>query len=495
MDTITLNPFRVIGILANASERDLQQRKAKIQAFTRVNKSVDSDYDFSFLTHIERDTPTIEKAFSAIEQSQEKVKHALFWFVSANAIDQMAIEHLKNGNEDKAKEIWQKITESQNINAKNFSAFNNIATLWLLSKETTPKKSAIEYKIKLIESDFFTDFVHLVADQTVSIEAEKEVQIFANQLYNELKKTFNQQEALSFFQGTSAYNHLAKKITYEPIHLIETLIEKAEKDRKNTPRNAYKIGKNLYKQTQEPIATLKAISGVNDLNFKRLSDSVAKTIMQCSIDYVNELQEESEPFDQGMELLKLAQTLAVNNLTKERIKENIKTLEGMKDRELNQTVLFLKMIEANYHKNAREVMNAVKEQERTLGYGQSINWNKVENLIKNSMNWDKVIETLKSIVSKQDISKIKASQNTEQLREYRRLVEFLMDKFNYSQRREMEYLCYWKTNTSTVSNTSTTPYSRAKQASSSSSSIGSKYGCTSWIIAIVIIMFLTRMCS
>lgn len=362
MDTITLNPFRVIGILANASERDLQQRKAKIQAFTRVNKSVDSDYDFSFLTHIERDTPTIEKAFSAIEQSQEKVKHALFWFVNANAIDQMAIEHLKNGNEDKAKEIWQKITESQNINAKNFSAFNNIATLWLFSNERTTKTVAIQYKIKLIESSFFKDFVHLVADQTVSIDAEKEVQIFANQVYDELKNTFKQQEALSFFEGTSAYSYLAKKITHEPIHLIETLIEKAEKDRKNTPRNAYETGKNLYKQTQDPIATLKAISGVNDLNFKRLSDSVAKTIMQCSIDYVNELQEESEPFDQGMELLKLAQTLAVNNLTRERIKENIKTLEGMKDRELNQTVLFLKMIEANYHKNAREVMNAVKEQ-------------------------------------------------------------------------------------------------------------------------------------
>ena len=47
MKSINNNPYRIIGILAGATEKELQQRKSKIQAYARINKPIDSELDFS----------------------------------------------------------------------------------------------------------------------------------------------------------------------------------------------------------------------------------------------------------------------------------------------------------------------------------------------------------------------------------------------------------------------------------------------------------------
>ena len=51
MKIVLNNPYRIAGILSNATARKLQQRKAKTRAFTKVGKEVDSEYDFEFLGH------------------------------------------------------------------------------------------------------------------------------------------------------------------------------------------------------------------------------------------------------------------------------------------------------------------------------------------------------------------------------------------------------------------------------------------------------------
>ena len=81
MKLIHKNPYRIIGVLANASAKELQSQKSKIQAFVRVGKPVDSKYDFDFLQPVNRGEEAIRSAFSQIEQNQDKVRNALFWFV------------------------------------------------------------------------------------------------------------------------------------------------------------------------------------------------------------------------------------------------------------------------------------------------------------------------------------------------------------------------------------------------------------------------------
>ena len=155
MELIQNNPFRIAGILSNATERELQRNKSRFLKFAEVGKEIESDYDFNnCLQLINRNKDNLTQAFSHIQQNQDKVNFALFWFLNGSPFDKTAIEYLKNGDEEKAVEIWEKVTQNKEVNSKNFSAFNNLGTYKLLSQAQDEIKEGIEAKIKLIESEY-----------------------------------------------------------------------------------------------------------------------------------------------------------------------------------------------------------------------------------------------------------------------------------------------------------------------------------------------------
>lgn len=476
MKNIFENPYRIIGVVANASEKDLQQRKSKIQAFARIGKAIDSEFDFSFLPAIERSSEQIEQAFASIEQAQDKVNHALFWFINATPIDAAALGHLKNGDTEKAREIWRKIVDGKTITAKNFSAFANLSTLYFI--EDFGIIPGFTLKTQLVESEAFTDFVYLVADQTATVDTQKQLEWLIEEFSIALK--IKSGVLLSFFSSfcsTQVKQLVAKRFTQEPIHLVETEVAKAEKGRKDTPRNAYQIGKTLFATTKAPLSELQEILGCNDLNYKRLGDSVAKTLTQCSIDYVNALQETADPFDQGLELLKWAETLAVNSLTKERIAENKKTLEEIADRarnrEITDAIGLLQNVKDNFEENERKIREMVKLRELTLSYGDFIDWNKVNTMIDESINWNKVIELVQLLIPRENITKIKSHTDANRIKQYKDLVTFLFSKLSYSQKSQVSYLKYWETSSSTSSNTRTASISSTTTSATSTQSTSS----------------------
>ena len=134
MKLIQDNPYRIAGILANSSEKELQKQKSKITKYASIGKQVDSELDFPFFGNVDRSENSITKAFSGIEQNQDKVSHSLFWFLKSNNFDETAFNYLINGDKEKAIEIWDKVTNGKEVTSKNFSCFNNIGTLKLLSE-------------------------------------------------------------------------------------------------------------------------------------------------------------------------------------------------------------------------------------------------------------------------------------------------------------------------------------------------------------------------
>lgn len=381
MKNIYQNPYRIIGILSNATAREIQARKTKIQAFTRVGKPIDSEYDFNFLEDITRDETSITKAFSDIEQNIGKVIHSLFWFINYSSFDQMALEHLKNGDTSKAKEIWHKLTNGQEISAKNFSAYSNIATLWLLSEEEMSKVTGIQYKIKLIESGYFTDFVHLVADETYNIDKNKQIEIFIDEVLK--GKNISSQSLIQQLSGY-AKTYLTQKATEEPIYSIETAVESCEEKRSKDKSNTYKYAKELYTNTQKPLAELKNILGIQDLKYQTMADSVAKELKQCAVDNWNNSNEKVTDLKKSIELATLANKIATGKTLKEDIQKDIKTLEGMKDRELKQAVELLRSIKNAYEENEKKIRKEVEEMQTTdiaiLSGWRTINWTAVKKI-------------------------------------------------------------------------------------------------------------------
>lgn len=196
MKLIQDNPYRIAGILANSSEKELQKQKSKITKYASIGKQVDSELDFPFFENVDRTESSITKAFSGIQQNQDKVSHSLFWFLSANKFDEIAINHLISGDKEKAIEQWEKVTNGKEVTSKNFSCFNNIGTLKLLSNSQDEIKEGLEAKIKLIESPNFADFVHTVADQIYTIDNQKQAEKFVDDLLKQFKGKYSSSDTL-----------------------------------------------------------------------------------------------------------------------------------------------------------------------------------------------------------------------------------------------------------------------------------------------------------
>jgi tetratricopeptide (TPR) repeat protein len=329
MKLISHNPYRVAGILSNVTEKELQRQKSKIKRYSEVGKQITSDYDFSFLENIDRSEQSIESAFSSIEQSQDKVRNSLFWFLNANTFDNTALDYLKNGDLKKAREIWEKVTLGKAVTDKNYSSFNNISTLNLLSTRVEDIKEGVEGKIQLLESNSFKDFAHTIADETFTADSDKQIEYFIDDILNQFKTSNSQLDINILFSGVNgtAKKYISKQFTEEPIHNIESEIESTKSKRKANKSNAYEFGSRLFVNCEDDLAKLKKILGANDLRYKMLSDSLAEEVMQCGIDYFKEWKETKNPSEEGLRLLKFAKSIASSKKTKDRANDNIESLE------------------------------------------------------------------------------------------------------------------------------------------------------------------------
>lgn len=449
MKLIQDNPYRIAGILANSSEKELQKQKSKITKYASIGKQVDSELDFPFFGNVDRSENSITKAFSGIEQNQDKVSHSLFWFLKSNNFDETAFNYLINGDKEKAVEIWDKVTNGKEVTSKNFSCFNNIGTLKLLSESQQEIQEGIEAKIKLIDSPSFTEFVHTVADQTYTIDNQKQTEKFIDDILKQFKGKYSSSDTLKLFSNCNGITkkYLSQKFTEEPLHKIESQIETCKKKRKENKSNAYEFGLKLYTNTKDELALLKSILGISDLNYKALSDQLANEIMQCGIDYFNESQENNSRnnyLESSQKLTRLADSIAVGKMAKDRAKDSLASLEDMKDREINNAIAILSSIKLAYDKAISEIDAQVLKMTMQMSYNQTINYSKVDKMKEDCLNWNKVVEVASEGITSNDVEMIQRCSNQAKVSEYKNLVDFLISKLGPIQINQIKHICYWK---------------------------------------------------
>lgn len=443
MKLIQENPYRIGGILANSSERELQRQKSKITKYASIGKKVAVEIDFPFLESLDRSESSITKAFSGIEQSQDKVSHSLFWFLKANTFDETAINYLINGDKEKAVEIWDKVTNGKEVTSKNFSCFNNIGTLKLLGDSKDEIKEGIEAKIKLIGSPTFEIFVHTVADQTYTIDNQKQTEKFLDDILEQFKGKYSNADTLELFSNCNGNTrkYLTQKFTEEPLHKIESKIDSCKKKRKENNGNAYEFGLNLFTNTKDDLKILESILGTKDYIYKMIADQLANEIMQCGIDYFKESQENNSRenyLGSSQKLIKLADSIAVGKMVQDRAKDTIATLEGIKDQEVKKAIALLKSVKDAYETNEQKIRLQVKElleNDPLIKLGHKvIDHFAVDESIKKSINWDKVNDLLSKVLSTDSLKKIKASTNFSLKAEFIELAYWLKD---YSQKNSL----------------------------------------------------------
>jgi len=193
MTAVKDNPYRTLGLFGNSTEKELQKQIAIIKRFAEVGKTKAFDYDLPFWGDVIRTPDKIQEAASKIEQAKNKVLYALFWFINHGHIDETALNHLKEGNVEKAIEIWQKTLKDETITIKNFSSASNLSTLQLgivtNNGSFDPEKfiSSMELKGKLFGSEAFESFISCVAGNGLAINHELILKAFADEVISLIK--------------------------------------------------------------------------------------------------------------------------------------------------------------------------------------------------------------------------------------------------------------------------------------------------------------------
>jgi hypothetical protein len=487
MNVIKQNPFRILGLPANATERDLQRQIGIIKRYAEIGKTKSFDYDFDFLGKFSRNLDDIQQASSKIEQAQKRLEYSLFWFINNSPIDEIALINLRELNIEKAIEIWKK-TLKYEVTDKNFSSYLNLSTLYIAfsvnngSIDMQKLQEGIVLKSKLILSESINTYSKLITGNGFAVNSDDLNRIFIDEIIYFFRPYINDNNGLSYTDFISLFftfpekykKYVSSKFTQGPISDIENKIEKTTSKRKNNPQNSDKYAEELYKSSKQDISLLKNLMGSSNVQFRMLSDKVANEILQCSIDYFNDRQENDidsnfeTNLNTAIKLVKLADSIAISDQVKERAKENISTLLEMKDREISQAIALLQSVKDAYETNEAKIKQQVRIQEMSLGYGQSINWTKVNNIIRNSLDWDKVIELIHEVIPSKNIKKIKNIQNDSKLKQYKELVEFILDKMSYSNKNRVKYLAYWKAGKSSTSSRTSTSTSSGSYSGSHS---------------------------
>ncbi|MDR1601559.1 MAG: hypothetical protein LBS42_03925 [Tannerella sp.] len=353
MKSILNNPYRVIGLLAGATARERNAKISRLLMYLEAGQEPPRGEDCAFpaLGTLSRTDTAVSEAASRLDLDSDRMNAALFWFYTGNDItDEPAFDALADNDPDYAAEIWTKLTASGTVTPRNSSAFHNLSTLLLCRSQQMKSgavaafEQALALKIKFLESDCLRDFVTRTTDKTFRVTAAELELSFLRTLMKDIEsankrnittaRAIKALSTLSFAAKSDFMEEFAKGFAAE----IERKAEDAARKRKDNPARADSIGSKLYDDTSGDLATLKNLTGANDLKYTSATDSVAEEILLCSIDYYNNSKADSEGQQENLETM-----MALAMLAQMLKKERNQTVEDAQEL-LNETKPLLKML-------------------------------------------------------------------------------------------------------------------------------------------------------
>lgn len=92
------NPYRILGLTANASSREVAKRVTDLETFAEFGKIKKYPLDLAEISPLTRTVDTIRQAAKDIESDTEKLVYAFFWFAKVDSVDELAIECIEKSS-------------------------------------------------------------------------------------------------------------------------------------------------------------------------------------------------------------------------------------------------------------------------------------------------------------------------------------------------------------------------------------------------------------
>ena len=313
MKQVKQNPYRLLGIYANATTKERLANQSRLQAFLKIGKSVSFPLDLtSYLGEVERSEAVIATASANLTLPQDQIRYAQFWFVRDTPIDTVAFNHLESGDLAQAVEIWEQ--------RETPSSLQNLIIYSLIREEYA---EALSYAERLYgDSEAVSHFVELIVGDEAGIESDHIGFDFLDALCEELGGS----RLLPLVSSPAWQEHLKDHTVAPLISAIQEAIEEAQKERKANKSRGASAGYTLYKKSKSPLAKLKKLLSTSNTQYQLIADELGLEILQCSIDYYNDA-DDIEAARETARLARYASSIVVGKLAKDRCQENLQTIE------------------------------------------------------------------------------------------------------------------------------------------------------------------------
>ena len=317
MDTVPKivlqNPYRILGVYANATKKDIVANKGKATAFLKVNKAVEYPLDLKgILPAPNRTLDLMNEAEAHLAIAKEQIKYAQFWFLQKmSPLDDIAFNHLLAGNMTGAVEIWSK--------QESLSSLQNRLVCYLIENKL---ELAIKTAEKLYEK-FGNDYISKVdANCTLQMTADDLLHQFVDSLGEEI----GMQPLFGFTLGEDTKAYISSQAIAPLINKISSEVDKTKKVDHKDPKARIEAARKLVKNTKEAFSQLKSVLPATDSQYQMIADKLGLEILQCGIDYFNNSEDDDAPHT-AMKMQKYAQSIVVGTLAKQRCAENVKILQ------------------------------------------------------------------------------------------------------------------------------------------------------------------------
>ncbi|WP_180048637.1 PspC domain-containing protein [Acinetobacter sp. YH12144] len=369
MQFIINNPYRILGLTANASSREVAKRVADLETFAEFGKQKKYSLDLIEIAPLTRTVDTIQQAAKDIESDTDKLVYAFFWFAKVDSVDDLAIECIENNAVQKAFEIWdQQISKDEN--EAKFSWRLNRAVISLFRSQA-PQFDSTNFELALADLGYLTDehfeevkdfvfgnnsvnvnqpqVVKKIIDELIGFVSNLEEQPYGEHYLDLLNEfwTFN----------SDLQDYIQTKLFAPCINQIEIAIQKSKqlRDAENSSSiNQY----NGLKEVEDLIYEIDEFS--ENYKIQNIINEYANEVRRCSLYAYNQMDNR----DLAYELISWAEALPSYGQVAQDIEKNkeelIDLIENDKFEEIYATITDYIKRDLHSIDDARKVLNVFK---------------------------------------------------------------------------------------------------------------------------------------
>lgn len=311
LNIIKNNPFRILGVFANAPKKDIIASKGKLFAFARIGKQIPCATNLSsLLPDITRTSDNLTESENKLSLAKDIVHYAQFWFVNDSFTDKNALSFIENNQKDKAINAWKENSLA--------SSFHNRIVYYLIVEdyvnafvcaETLYGTLLAQYKTLFNDCMTATSGKELFTSLCETIYQED---VLDDKKWNDIFKNCKSQEFRECINHVRASSH---------INTINDAILVAKS--KSNDDKAFDVGTELVSKTNDAVDELENVLGRDNAQCQLTFDKLANAILGYGIDYYNSHQSEYKVANKVLPLFQRSYDLAVTNMQVERSKTNL----------------------------------------------------------------------------------------------------------------------------------------------------------------------------